>query len=448
MRPALPRCRTAAVLVLLWALVLARPASGSASAGIFGGYSVNITEFPYQLALVGPDSVAFCGAVLLSRTLVITAQHCAVRSSSTRVVAGVTKITVWSNERTAQVLPVQSYILHPYYRSPSLGKDVALLQLPEPGFVLTPEVQPIPRLTFAQAQVLAQPGQVATISGWGMVLGFTFPNNLQAAQVHLFSLALASQAYGMNLSLDQIPAGELSGQVDTCQGDSGGPLTISVLGKPVLVGLTSWGQGCGVPGLPGMYVRVSEFDSWISLVQATLALPAPVSVPLLDLAVPALSEGTNYTSSFFIPPTGALRVDFAISFDLGLLDFYVQQGHPASLSDYECAAARTGPYAFSTCTLINPIGGMWYVTVVPLAADVPAGGLLQAAMRTGPGVSKHAVLARSGFVNVLPDTNISVTSLAVSCVVVWPNPPRLRPCTAPRGAAQRRVLDRHAACAM
>ena len=51
--------------------------------------------------------------------------------------------------------------------------------------------------------------------------------------------------------------------VDTCQGDSGGPIQIEKDGQFFIVGITSYGKGCGSPGIPGIYTRVSSFIDWI-----------------------------------------------------------------------------------------------------------------------------------------------------------------------------------------
>ncbi len=63
-------------------------------------------------------------------------------------------------------------------------------------------------------------------------------------------------------------AGTLGGGGDTCQGDSGGPLVFKSgasgsAPKDVLVGLTSYGNGCAQRLQPGVYTRVSAVREWV-----------------------------------------------------------------------------------------------------------------------------------------------------------------------------------------
>jgi ABC-type spermidine/putrescine transport system permease subunit II len=73
------------------------------------------------------------------------------------------------------------------------------------------------------------------------------------------------------LTNNMVCAGEQDGARDACQGDSGGPLFIDQSGKPVQVGIVSWGEGpldadmpCGHANAYGIYTRVANYKAWIS----------------------------------------------------------------------------------------------------------------------------------------------------------------------------------------
>ena len=48
------------------------------------------------------------------------------------------------------------------------------------------------------------------------------------------------------------------------QRDSGSPLTCAKGVEFFLCGLASFGLGCGVAGIPGVYTEVSYFVDWIA----------------------------------------------------------------------------------------------------------------------------------------------------------------------------------------
>lgn len=63
----------------------------------------------------------------------------------------------------------------------------------------------------------------------------------------------------------QLCAGNVEkGGVDTCQGDSGGPLLCVSGGAWKIVGVTSWGFGCGDKYSPGVYTNVAKYRQWIN----------------------------------------------------------------------------------------------------------------------------------------------------------------------------------------
>ena len=53
--------------------------------------------------------------------------------------------------------------------------------------------------------------------------------------------------------------------LDTCQGDSGGPLLLFTSNNVwEQVGITSIGDGCARANSPGIYTRVTAYQSWIN----------------------------------------------------------------------------------------------------------------------------------------------------------------------------------------
>ncbi|KAE8603581.1 hypothetical protein XENTR_v10014377 [Xenopus tropicalis] len=87
------------------------------------------------------------------------------------------------------------------------------------------------------------------------------------ARVPVLSQEACRSTLGKNmLTSTMFCAGYLNGGIDSCQGDSGGPLTCQdpISKQYVLYGITSWGDGCGERGKPGVYTRVTAFTDWIS----------------------------------------------------------------------------------------------------------------------------------------------------------------------------------------
>lgn len=51
--------------------------------------------------------------------------------------------------------------------------------------------------------------------------------------------------------------------LDACTGDGGSPLVCQNGGRWYVMGLVAWGIGCGTSNVPGVYVNIPSYLSWI-----------------------------------------------------------------------------------------------------------------------------------------------------------------------------------------
>jgi hypothetical protein len=110
---------------------------------------------------------------------------------------------------------------------------------------------------------LASASRLATTVGWGV--SDNASKLLQDVHVPIVSEDSCAASYPEVRSFQtQLCAGAIAGGIDSCQGDSGGPLLVrDAQGKRWMhAGITSWGDGCGLPGKPGIYGRTSAMSTW------------------------------------------------------------------------------------------------------------------------------------------------------------------------------------------
>jgi len=239
---------------------------------ILGGNSVDISDYPWQVALIrgyakDPLRSQFCGGSLIAPNVVVTAAHCIdnaiVRKDATRidVIAG-TAFYASDGER----LKVASIIIHPQWNPTNQDYDIAVLKLKSSSVL----GKPIPLYT-SPIKTLDH----AWVSGWGALFeGGSSSPDLVAADVPVITSSVCNQeaSYKGNVTLRMMCAGKRDGGLDSCQGDSGGPLVANFDGKQQLIGIVSWGEGCARRDKYGVYTRISEMVPWItSLVGDKLA---------------------------------------------------------------------------------------------------------------------------------------------------------------------------------
>ncbi|XP_058495473.1 serine protease 56 [Solea solea] len=229
---------------------------------IVGGSPAPPGSWPWLVNLQ-VDGSLMCGGVLVDSSWVVTAAHCFAGSRSESYwTAVVGEFDITKTDPDEQVLKVNRIIPHPKFNPKTFNNDIALVELTSP-VVLSEHVTPVCLPSGTEPPT----GSPCLVAGWGSLYeDGPSANVVMEAKVPLLPQSTCKSALGKELVTNtMLCAGYLSGGIDSCQGDSGGPLIYQdrISGRFQLHGITSWGDGCGEKGKPGVYTRVSAYSDWI-----------------------------------------------------------------------------------------------------------------------------------------------------------------------------------------
>lgn len=236
--------------------------------GAFDYQAQVITDIPSK-----PGWVNECGGTVIGKHWILTAAHCAYRRSAS-------DITVRTGSRIKNEgvkSMVTTIFVHDCYQTDSRHNyDLALLYVEE-GLPACQEigcVGVIPWATYNDDSFYDIDTELVA-TGWGYLSsGGSSPTVLQKVKVPVVDCFSYYRNDEINKQ-DMFCAGVVPGK-DTCQGDSGGPL-VKFQGAgntdPLLVGVTSWGRGCGTTH-PGVYANVAANSYWIEQVMLNKAQPS------------------------------------------------------------------------------------------------------------------------------------------------------------------------------
>uniref|UniRef100_A0A2S2QR93 Serine proteinase stubble n=1 Tax=Sipha flava TaxID=143950 RepID=A0A2S2QR93_9HEMI len=185
----------------------------------------------------------------------------------------------WDIYKNVEPLPyveraVASVTIHPGYSSSTMNNDVAVITMSEAvtwskhisAACLPPGPQPDGTASSGRPHWTG-----CRVSGWGTE-SFDrprYPGVLKKVGVPLWDRdgcvrSLRTTRLGGKFKLHEgfLCAGGEDHE-DACKGDGGSPLVCEQDSVSYLIGLVSWGIGCGTASIPGVYIDVSFYIKWI-----------------------------------------------------------------------------------------------------------------------------------------------------------------------------------------
>ncbi|KAM5165120.1 vitamin K-dependent protein C [Mantella aurantiaca] len=236
------------------------------SARLTGAKKGRKGDSPWQ-ALLSKDNKFICGGVLIHRYWVLTAAHCFKEAQeNAKYIVHLGEYIRFKLENTEQKISAIKFIIHPKFDQSNIDNDIALLRLDQPA-VYTKYVLPICLPSYGLAETnLTVEGTVTIVTGWGnqdqnlrnrtLILSYI--------QIPVVSHNNCSEVMRNKVTNNMLCAGTLGDNQDACTGDSGGPMVTTFGDTWFLIGLVSWGEGCGRLDNFGIYTKVHLYLNWIS----------------------------------------------------------------------------------------------------------------------------------------------------------------------------------------
>ena len=213
---------------------------------------------------------------MISECMILTAASCFIGRNTEELVVVVGDTQRLVKEFSEKSYTIKRVFIHEKFNVGNFNRNVALLIL-NCNVTCSPYVRKA-CLPTPQDNIYYRPGTQCIVAGWGAMERRELGDNASAKstnmkEIHLpiadkdTCIASTSPQFRDDVTNYTICVGDGTGNNDACNGDSGGPLFCKRNKEDydsyVVVGIVSWGVGCGQPGKYVIATHLLNLMDWV-----------------------------------------------------------------------------------------------------------------------------------------------------------------------------------------
>ncbi|KAK3910999.1 Chymotrypsin BII [Frankliniella fusca] len=239
-------------------------------ANLAGASDLHVVEavrpIPHQVALFAPGGEFICSGAIVSESVILTAGQCVFwTDENLEIRAGIAKLNQNDDEIQSRVVTKDDRVLHPTYDIINLANDIAIIKLTEPLKIIEGVVEAAQLPGDLDGRINWE-GKSVNISGWGKIgdKEYKTRTDIERSEIKLVDLERCKVVYGHNVVGGNKLCAASHLYKHPCTGESGSPVTIHREGRPLLLGLVSFGspKGCHEE-YPAVSTRLTAYLDFI-----------------------------------------------------------------------------------------------------------------------------------------------------------------------------------------
>lgn len=219
---------------------------------IVGGHDVDISMYPWQVALHNGNEF-FGAGVLISPSWVLTSPSCLKHKTAQNIIirAGSTS---WKSG--GQTVAVKRIVMSG--ESSLEQRNLALLELSSPVTIRSAKPATLP-----QNGSDVSDNALVNVIGWGGVnaSAYYYPTTLQGISVPVVTRFYCKKQYEGKFDVtEEMFCASVTGGKGPCFGDEGGSVSV---GQLVVGIINSWGSTCTLTSNSAIFMRIGLYRDWI-----------------------------------------------------------------------------------------------------------------------------------------------------------------------------------------